>query len=239
MRRAKGGQVAHRTPGEAQELISELSSLSESALRIVQNGLLSSARDWNYQSVQVRDIAKHSKKALTPASEPDRRFQLFSLPAFDYDQNPEECAGAEIMSNKTCVSRPCVLFSKLNPRTPRIWLIDEMPPENSICSTEFLVLEPLHEKFLFPLFCALRSPQFTRYICMRAKGSTGSRQRVKASDVLDAYIRIPVDDSLDAFNDKVIPLAKLAALATRRSSAIASIHDHVYELLTDQEVDDE
>jgi len=231
---AKGGRVARRPPDEMQALVSELTSIAVSAQHVVRNGLLRAARDWDYRDVQVRDIAKQRKKTLTPTADPDRVFQLYSIPAFDYDQNPEICPGAEIMSNKTRLSAPCVLFSRLNPRTPRIWLLD-VSPDNSICSTEFLALEPVDEKFLLPLYCALRSTQFTRYICMRAKGSTGSRQRVKAADVLDAHVRIPVDASLDAFNEKVMPLARFATLATRRSAAIASVHDHVYELLLEQE----
>jgi len=61
----------------------------------------------------------------------------YSLPAFDLGQGPDICFGEAIKSNKTIVPDDCVLFSKLNPRIPRIWRINGSARLHSYCSTEF------------------------------------------------------------------------------------------------------
>lgn len=227
--------IQQKTPEQAQALVSELSKIAASARDVVQNGLFGVSKQWKPRHVRIGDIAEQSKLSIAPDADPARQFHLFSIPAFDQAQRPHLALGSEIMSTKRTVLRKCILFSKLNPQTPRIWLIDHVPPENSICSTEFLVLEPIDERYTLPLYCALRSASFTRFICMRAKGSTGSRQRVKAEDVLNATIRIPSDDCLEQFNRHILPLAQLATRSLRDSSAISGIHDHVYEQMIQQE----
>lgn len=184
----------------------------------------------------VSDIASTRKVSVNPSENPTRVYTLFSLPAFDKDRNPENVPGSAILSNKLAIQRPCVLFSKLNPSTSRVWLIDYEPPADSICSTEFLVLEPESEDMLLPLYCALRSAAFTRYICSRSKGSTGSRQRVHSTDVLSASIGIPSPEVLTRFNKVARPVARLAELTSRKSASISEVLDRLIAATTSTEV---
>lgn len=61
----------------------------------------------------------------------------YSLPAFDAGEGPDICPGEAIKSNKTIVPDDCILFSKLNPRIPRIWRVKGSVRPHSYCSTEF------------------------------------------------------------------------------------------------------
>lgn len=103
----------------------------------------------------------------------------YSLPAFDFGGGPEIGPGAAIKSNKTLVPRDCVLFSKLNPRIPRIWRVDGIASPDSYCSTEFW---PLVQRSggidLDFLAHFLGSPAFLGDPAIVPSSSTNSHQRV-------------------------------------------------------------
>lgn len=82
-----------------------------------------------------------------------------------------------------------VLFSKLNPRIPRVWVVEENGSHRKLSSTEFLPLEPhsaaLERDFLRLL---LLSETFLGQVRTDVLGATGSRQRLKKESVLGAVI---------------------------------------------------
>ena len=85
------------------------------------------------------------------------------------------------MENKT------VLFSKLNPRIKRLWVLDYVP-NNSICSTEFIAYKALNDE-LFPfVWCYLNSDSFYGRILSMVNGATGSHQRFHAEDTVNCLI---------------------------------------------------
>lgn len=116
----------------------------------------------------------------------------YSLPAFDDGQAPEITAGFNIKSNKALVPPNCVLFSKLNPRIPRVWRVAERSKLPSVCSTEFWPLVPRCDDTDLDFIAAvvgsdafLSDPQIT------PSSSTNSHQRVDRTSFENFVISLP------------------------------------------------
>lgn len=116
----------------------------------------------------------------------------YSLPAFDEGQTPEITAGLKIKSNKTLVPSDCVLFSKLNPRIPRVWRVAERSKLPSVCSTEFWPLVARSDDTDLDFLAAvvgseafLGDPQIT------PSSSTNSHQRVDRRSFENYAISLP------------------------------------------------
>ena len=144
----------------------------------------------------VSDFAQHVKNSVKPDSSPSTLFYHFSLPAFDDDMKPVEEEGSEIKSNKYEVVARSLLISKLNPSTPRIWQVQEVPP-HSICSTEFQVVKPSAPYFGF-VYSAIKSKPFERELSGRAHGTSSSHQRVSPDDIFEIPFPISGDYSVES-----------------------------------------
>jgi hypothetical protein len=112
----------------------------------------------------------------------------YSFPAFDNGAMPSLVAGSAIKSTKFVLSEPCVLFSKLNPRIPRVWNVARMPPEMALASTEFVVLRPIGVD-ASAVWATLRQPRVLAMLEKMAAGMTGSRQRIQPHELLDVMVR--------------------------------------------------
>jgi type I restriction enzyme S subunit len=120
----------------------------------------------------------------------------YSLPAFDEGAQPDVGPGANIKSNKTVVPDDSVLFSKLNPRIPRIWRVPGKAPRHSYCSTEFWPLVARSRDVdLDYLTQYLSSAAFLGHPAITPSSSTNSHQRVdrKAFEKFDLLLP-PLDE---------------------------------------------
>lgn len=159
--------------------------------------------DW--EEYKVRDFATHKKNSIKPAQNPDDKFLHFSLPAFDANKEPNVEFGSDIKSNKYQVEPFSMLMSKLNPKTSRVWDIYFEPKENSICSTEFQVVQP-NDKSLFPFISTLlKSDKVTGELAMSASGTSGSHQRVKPDDIFNISFITPSIDKMKEFSKLLEP----------------------------------
>lgn len=105
--------------------------------------------------------------------------RLYSLPAFDHGAIPEGASGGTILSNKNLVPEDCILFSKLNPRIPRVWRVRHQQQETALCSTEFWPLTPKTDNVdLDFLAIYLGSNAFLNSPEITPASSTNSHQRV-------------------------------------------------------------
>ena len=113
------------------------------------------------KTLALRDIAEIVGSPIRPANFPDEMFALYSIPAYSSGE-PETLLGRAIGSNKTLVCGRCVLISKLNPRIPRVWFVDQPNEYRRICSTEFIPFKVRDISKTDPewLSCVLLSPQF-------------------------------------------------------------------------------
>jgi hypothetical protein len=99
-----------------------------------------------------------------------------------------------------------ILFSCINPSTPRVTVIPDNVKGDVLCSIEFAVLQTQGEDPYF-VALALASDVVTRQIVPLARGTSSSRRRVMLSDLLDVVIPFP-------------PLATRLQLARRFREAI-------------------
>jgi len=142
-------------------------------------------------SCALRDVSVLNKLSVNPQSMSALTVTHFSLPAFDEGARPEIVMPSQIKSNKFLVPGPAVLLSKLNPRIPRVWDL-VAPPENSLASTEFLVLTS--EVPSTALWGAISQPATQTDLASKVAGTSGSHQRVRPEEVMD--LRIPDPRSL-------------------------------------------
>jgi type I restriction enzyme S subunit len=144
---------------------------------------------WRWAELQ--EVVTAEKEAINPLDHPDELFAYYSIPAYQQGDNPALTLGREILSLKLLVEERSVLFGKLNPRVPKVWLVSHKSERRKIASTEFIPLLPKAAEI---------ASDFLYYLCWSGNvmpkaqelvsGSTPSRQRVDASSFLE--IRVPV-----------------------------------------------
>ncbi len=135
----------------------------------------------------LSSLASRSTTCLDPQGFADI-VAHYSFQAFDGGANPSLVAGGTIKSTKFVLSGPRVLFSKLNPRIPRIWNVSRLPSEMALASTEFVVLRPIGVD-TSAVWAALRQPDVLATLEQMAAGMTGSRQRIQPRELLDVTVR--------------------------------------------------
>ncbi|MBE0513416.1 restriction endonuclease subunit S [Sulfurimonas sp.] len=179
-------------------------TLEELAQTLFRQWFIEEAKD-EWEEYKVRDFATHKKVSIKPAQNPNDEFLHFSLPAFDTNKEPNIELGSDIKSNKYQVEPFSILMSKLNPKTPRVWDIYFEPKVNSICSTEFQVIQP-NEKGLFPFISTLlKSDKVIGDLTMSASGTSGSHQGVKPEDILNINFLTPSVDKIREFSELLEP----------------------------------
>jgi type I restriction enzyme S subunit len=169
------------------------------------------------------DLADVVRSIVNPFDFPDREFSLYSIPAFDAHSTPERCLGKAILSGKQKVSGDCVLVSRLNPNTPRVWLVLGASADTSVCSTEFAVLKPKNREYLYYLYVVCCSDKLQGHLEARAVGSTGSRQRVHISDLMASPVLIPPEEVLRAVTELMAPIEERLALARKEAEILAGV----------------
>jgi len=174
-------------------------TIEEMAQTLFRQWFIEEAKD-EWEEYEIRDFATHKKVSIKPAKNPNDIFLHFSLPAFDTNKEPLQELGSDIKSNKYQVEPYSILMSKLNPKTPRVWDIYFEPEENSICSTEFQVVQP-NDKELFPFISTLlKSNKVRGDLSMSTSGTSGSHQRVKPEDIFNITFLTPSVDKLKEFS---------------------------------------
>jgi type I restriction enzyme S subunit len=147
-------------------------------------------KDW--QKNKIGDIFSTKTRPIVPKDFPNELFRYFSLPNFDSEKNTEKTRGDSIESNKTIFKGKSLLISKLNPRIPRIWLVDNEYSEKCICSTEFIVLNNINSQFELQYFkYLLQSGDVCFYLESIATGSTNSHKRFRPDDLFEFEIQTP------------------------------------------------
>lgn len=158
----------------------------------------------SWEETSLSEIADHSKENIHPSKNPTKLYKHYSLPAFDAGKEPIAEIGKEILSNKYKVISNSILVSKLNPRTPRIWMIyGNVNEDESICSTEFQIVKPKDQKWYGFIYCFLKSYIVTQELAGASSGTSGSHQRVNPQDIFNLTFFKPTDILVEKFS-KVI-----------------------------------
>ncbi len=189
-----------------------------------------------WKVIRLNNIASLQQKSVKPMNEPNKLWEHYSIPAFDSGRIPLIEKGSEIKSNKYMVPISSVLMSKLNPKTPRVWMPNVMKPESAICSTEFLPFVPKYENwrpFLYELF---NSDAVQQGILAIVTGSTGSRQRVKPKDVKLMEVVNPYKNMIELFSYLLNPIYDKILFNIQASQKFATIRDTLLPKLISGEI---
>ncbi len=180
-------------------------------------------------NIPVSELAVQVKKQISAGKLQELDVRHYSIPAFDLGYASIE-SGAEIKSGKNLIEAPCVLVSKLNPRTPRIWSIPTVhSEETTVCSTEFIAWQGTTVPQA-ALYAALLQGSFSEQLQERASGTSNSHQRVRPQDIQEATI--PDVRKLDQETLKLLEALNLqAADLIKENQALARTRDELLPLL--------
>ena len=148
----------------------------------------------------LSSLCAQAKDSIDPRKNTDRTFDHYSLPAFDAGKGPVREPGTAIQSQKLLIPTEAILFSRLNPTTPRIWWARTSDQVfASVASTEFLVAVALNNGDMPFLYSLLVSDEFRRNVIARVTGTSNSHQRVKPASVLDIEVVGATDEIREAY----------------------------------------
>ena len=181
------------------------------------------------------DIAEIKTTTFKPDKEPDVIVEHHSIPALDEKHFPVFELAEGIKSNKYLLNKNCVMISKLNPDTKRIWrplCLSDKP----VCSTEFIVFEAKNKKNKDFIFSILDSDKFSNHLCSHVTGSTGSRQRAVPKATLDFKVLIPPSEVIEQFCSMVTPIYDLIGVNEIENQRLSELRDSLLPKLMSGEL---
>ena len=179
----------------------------------------------------------HKRNSVTPQDFPSEDFRLLSIPAFDQGQRPEIVAGEEIQSGKFLLDRSSVLYSKLNPQTPRVWIAEVGGAMRTVVSSEFLVLEPIPPWTTTTAFLLLAQRKIARQVAACANGTSTSHQRIRPADLLSIQIPVPPRALLLQMDELTAPVVNLSTSLATQETLLRSTRDLLLPRLVSGELD--
>jgi len=185
--------------------------------KLTEIGLL--PEEW--QVVPLGKVLASNKLALNPQDCVDELFEYYSIPAYQISNQPGLEKGGQIRSQKLLVESGTVLFGKLNPRVPKVWLVSSDSGKRKIASTEFIPMLPVQGRIVSRFLYYLA---WSDHLMPKAQelisGSTPSRQRVDVRAFLGVRIPLPPVDEQQAIA-RVLAAIQRAIEATDRVIAAA------------------
>lgn len=178
--------------------------------------------------VPLRELADRSSVAVRPGQF-DHTVAHFRFSAFDDGAWPQCADSGSIGSAKVLLPASCVLVSKLNPRTPRIWDVVQLPAEMAVASMEFAVLRP-RDVGTSALWSTLRQWGVREALHQRVAGTSQSRQRIQRGELME----MPVRDVRRLSATTATTVAGLGALCHARrgeSARLSGFRDALLPLL--------
>lgn len=136
----------------------------------------------------LSDLFRINGEQVAPMASRKSEFVHYSIPAWDAIRGPAIELGGQIESNKTAISGPSVLVSKLNPRKPRVVAVHD-PGARTCCSTEFICYEPKQSNADLNYWAAyFASDDFSARLARVAVGSTNSHTRASPKETLNWHV---------------------------------------------------
>jgi type I restriction enzyme S subunit len=186
---------------------------------------------------RLGDLVSQSRATLVPRGFPNELFELYSIPSFDEWRQPRLERGSAINSNKFLVSCPCILYSKLNPRIPRVWLATRRSDYRALSSTELLVLYARRDWNLPIIYSLLLSEAFVDRIAGISSGTSNSHQRVRPNELFAVQVSDPGADLCHQFEQAVGGILSLAEQLRSIESLLRASRDVLLPRLTSGEID--
>ena len=170
-------------------------------------------------------VATTARDTLDPATLGEQSILHLSIPAFDAGQRPMLESAAAIRSLKVDARRGMILFSKLNPETPRTWIVPEGSDVPMAASTEFIALTPANQVPLSFLWSLLCSPALVSRAAGLVTGTSKSHQRVQPASLMATEWPLPVVPVLAAFDEVVAPIISRIELSRKACDTLATLRD--------------
>ncbi|WP_408020438.1 restriction endonuclease subunit S [Staphylococcus epidermidis] len=148
----------------------------------------------SWKIYKLKDVASHKKETFNPKKSEEVTVKHFSLPAYDNEEQAINEEVNKIKSNKWIINNNCVLFSKMNPDTKRVWLPLIDNKKINVASSEFVVMESPNNKINSFVYNICLNFQFIDYLKANTTGSTNSRQRVKPTIAVN--YKLAIEDSI-------------------------------------------
>ena len=202
--------------------------------RLVDSELGEIPEGWSSWCLQ--ELADHHAQSITPSSDPEAEFDLFSIPAYDAGQLPDRVPGETVRSNKAIVPPNAVLLSKLNPAIPRVWMPEKSSGRLQVCSTEFLVFTPRRPATRSLLFSVFTDVSFRDMLQSMATGTSGSHQRVPVKGLKPRKVLAGSCALMSAFGDLLTPVLARTIDARAESRTLAALRDALLPKLVSGEL---
>src|SRR5690625_4198951 len=192
---------------------------------------------------ELKDIVQHSKKIFNPKIEKQVEVAHFSVPAYDSQQYPIIEDSKTIKSNKYHIDDNSVMFSRMNPKTPRTWLPNIQYEYINVCSSEYVVLDTSLYSNKGYIYTLIKNDDFNNYLINNATGSTNSRQRVRP--VISLQYTFPFNKNvmrkfelkIEAFYKEIINLREeIHTLTNLRDTLLPKLLSGEIELSDEEEV---
>lgn len=179
----------------------------------------------NVPTVELGQVLSISTKSLKPQDCFGEVWEHYSIPAYDEKHWPVFEPADGIKSNKYIVDKDCILISKLNPTTKRIWM-PACSSNRPVCSTEFIVYKPNEPKHKSFYYAAIDAPAFTDFLLAHVTGSTGSRQRTQPKATLVYPMPAPGTEAIEdfcAFADPIYEQIKANELESKQLEELRDV----------------
>jgi len=143
----------------------------------------------NWVWVRLGAVNKYISKSVNPISEPDKIFELYSVPSM-VDNYPEIIAGSDIGSSKQSVCKKDVLLCKINPRINRVWKVSQFTDNELIASSEWIIIRNNHIDENYLMYC-FQSKYFREFMLSNVSGVGGSLMRAQPKYVQTYPVPLP------------------------------------------------
>ena len=141
-------------------------------------------------TTDLGDVMSISIQSIKPTDHIGEIWEHYSIPAYDEAHRPIFESADRIKSNKYVIDGDCILVSKLNPSTKRLWL-PRCTSKIPVCSTELIVYRPKEVKYKSFYYAVIDSETFSTFLLSYVTGSTGSCQRSQPKAMLKYPIPNP------------------------------------------------
>lgn len=190
----------------------------------------------NRPTTKLENVLRISTRSAKPQDHPNEIWEHYSIPAFDESHRPVMEFASNIKSNKYIVGKSSILISKLNPSVKRFWL-PACLTKHSVCSTEFIVYEPIAPNRKSFYAAAISSDTFQNYLLAHVTGSTGSRQRAQPKSTLDYPMPNPGKAEIEDFCLFADPIYAQIEENEHESASLTQLRDILLPKLMSGEID--
>lgn len=189
-----------------------------------------------WECVYLKDIVHHKKDTFNPKKSNESEVKHFSLPAFDSGRYPTIDNVTDIKSNKWIIDENCILFSKMNPTTRRIWVTSYNENFLNVASSEFVVLKSDNSCRNAFIYNICISDKFNEYLVSNTTGSTNSRQRVKP-DIAVQYRFAYNEEVSYLLSEKIEPYIEKIKIIREQNQNLTQLRDTLLPKLMSGEIE--